>query len=323
MSATTTIEWTDKTWNPLRGCSRVSPGCVNCYAESIAYRFSGRGGAYEGLVHLTGAWNGKIRLVDEALVEPLTWRRPAKVFVNSMSDLFHENTPDEFIAAVFGIMAAAPHHTFQVLTKRAERMVSWLKRAGDRPRSLMHECVKKYMGYDHPRRPAVSTDAWPLPNVWLGISAEDQPRFDERWSWLAGEQFAGWNLFLSAEPLLSAIDIGAALPNPLWNDLPSWRGGQVRWVICGGESGRKARPMHPDWARYLRDQCVSADTPYLFKQWGEWIAPDQALPGVMSAHHDYIGDQYVMRVGKGRAGRLLDGRTWDQFPDSNTPRSEL
>lgn len=187
MSATSSIEWTatvhpdgtvtpGKTWNPVRGCSIVSPGCVNCYAMKQAHRFSGQGKPYEGLTKLTSAgpqWTGQVRTVDAALLEPLKWRTPARVFVNSMSDLFHEDVPDEFIDRVFAVMALAPH-TFQILTKRPERMCRYMTTGNRR------ECVERAVERIRPSRPpahwyhvsdaSLTMSVWPLPNVWLGFS---------------------------------------------------------------------------------------------------------------------------------------------------------
>lgn len=201
MSTTTTeISWTDRTWNPIRGCSRVSEGCRFCYAEGVAYRFSGPGQPYEGLarkVNGRAAWTGKVRLVESALTEPLSWRKPARIFVNSMSDLFHEHVSDEFIAAVFGVMAAAPQHTFQVLTKRAERMREVVSALSV---ELVRECTLKLTG-------RMIRGDWmlPLPNVWLGVSCEDQQRADERIPLLL--QTPAVVRFVSCEPLLGPIDL--------------------------------------------------------------------------------------------------------------------
>ena len=192
MSYKSSIEWCDATWNPIRGCSMVSHGCTNCYAMKVAHRFSGTGMAYDGLTKMTSAgpvWNGKITLVPKLLDQPLRWRRPRKIFVNSMSDLFHENVPDSFIAQVWNVMQNANHHTFQILTKRPERMLSW---------------VGKWFR------------SWPpLPNVWLGVSTEDQATADERIPLLLKTPAAvRW---ISAEPLLGPIDIRQYLEhNPVY-----------------------------------------------------------------------------------------------------------
>ena len=189
MSDDSKIEWTDATWNPIRGCSRVSEGCRHCYAERVAARFSGPGQPYEGLVRISNTldgrkptgWNGTVRMVAEHLADPLRWKKPRRIFVNSMSDLFHERLTNEQIAAVFGVMAAAGSHTFQVLTKRAARMREWFAWAGDHgasgARSACRASAALYLGA-LPEPPGA--DTWPLPNVWLGVSAENQAAADER-----------------------------------------------------------------------------------------------------------------------------------------------
>ncbi|WP_437284331.1 DUF5131 family protein [Sorangium sp. So ce406] len=244
MSTMSSIEWTEATWNPVRGCSRLSPGCERCYAERMAHRFSGPGAAYEGLTTLTRKgprWTGKLKLVHEAVEEPLSWRRPRLVFVNSMSDLFHEDVPMDFISSVFETMKLAHWHTFQVLTKRADRLA-------------------RIANYLH----------WPE-NVWMGVSVESRkymPRIDLLRTIPAHVRF------LSLEPLLESLP-----------DL-DLRG--MSWVIVGGESGPGARPIEQEWVRAIRGQCQDARVPFFFKQWGG--------------------------VKKKEAGRLLDGKTYDEMP---------
>lgn len=337
MADRSAIEWTDATWNPVRGCSRVSAGCQRCYAERVAARFSGSGQPYEGLIHpSTQGWNGKIKLVPDALVQPLRWQRTRFIFVNSMSDLFHENVPDNFIAAVFGVMAAADHHYFQVLTKRHERALRWFQWMQDATEAKLHECLKGAIGYHHPKRPAIDQVTWPLPNVWLGVSVEDQAAANERIPLLL--QTPAALRFLSCEPLLGPVDLRslAAVPHnapvDALNDrtlqgfqrcvdhapgycLPgcSGRWGKIDWVIAGGESGPGARPMHPDWARTLRDQCAAARVPFFFKQWGEWVSVSEAEgPG---AHHQFPDGATVRRVGKKHAPHTLDGVEHHAFPE--------
>lgn len=279
----TTIEWTDKSWNPVTGCSKVSTGCKNCYAERIFHR------PYPGRKF------GDVRCHPERLEQPLHWKKPCRIFVNSMSDLFHEAIPDEFLWEIFGVMHRAQRHIFQVLTKRPERM----------RQALMAWEIN--LGFFVPR------------NIWLGVSAEDQPTFDARWSYL--EKCPAALRFLSLEPLLGPIDIRRSLPHS--------KGGcglvSVHWVIAGGESGPNARPSHPDWFRSVRDQCQAVDVPFFFKQWGEWQPLAQVHGG--SGVHDSRVDppkitvdghlstgETLVRVGKKRAGRLLDGREWNEFP---------
>ena len=239
MSDNSKIEWTDATWNPVRGCSKVSPGCANCYAETFAERFRGvPGHPYE--------YGFDLRLVPEKLAEPLRWRTPKMVFVNSMSDLFQEDVADEYIVSVVRVMQLANWHTYQVLTKRSERMRDML------------ETKLKF--------------AAALPHIWWGVSVENRkhglPRIDHLRAAPAKVRF------LSIEPLLE--DLG---PINLEG---------IHWVIVGGESGARARPMKKEWVLAIRDQCRTAGVSFFFKQWGG--------------------------VHKSKTGRKLDGKTYDEFP---------
>ena len=239
MSLNSKIEWTDATWNPIRGCTKISPGCAHCYAETFAERFRGvPGHPYEQGFDL--------RLMPEKLADPLRWRKPRMVFVNSMSDLFHENVPDAYIEEVCRVMQQARWHTFQVLTKRSERM---------------REMLRSKLGF-----------AACEPHIWFGVSVENRkhglPRIEHLGSTPATLRM------LSVEPLLE--DLGAL-------DLSG-----IGWVILGGESVPKARPMQADWVRSVRDQCQAAGVPFFFKQWGG--------------------------TRKNKIGRELDGRTHDQAP---------
>lgn len=286
----TKIEWATKVWNPLRGCSKVSEGCRNCYAIRVAHRFGGVGMPYEGLTQVgTGGpnWTGKIKLAPDMLNHPLDWKKPQRVFVNSMSDLFHPEVPFEFIEEVFETMALAKQHTFQILTKRPGRMLDFFKR-----------CVYNvhFPGND------------PLRNVWVGVSVEDQKAADERIPLLL--QAPAAVRFLSCEPLLGQLDLTRIHSGP--NEET------IDWMIVGGESGPGARPMHPDWTRSLRDQCTSAGVPFFFKQWGEWLPvhsdrPSWSYSSPESKCQTIDGTRFY-RIGKKAAGRLLDGRTWDEFP---------
>lgn len=256
MADKTGIQWTDATWNPVRGCTRVSTGCGGpnheggCYAEKIAARFSGPGQPYEGFAERTrhgGRWTGRVALIPDKLTEPLTWRKPRRIFVNSMSDLFHEALPDEAIDQVFAIMALARQHQFQILTKRPDRARQYLL-AEDRCDSI----GMAQRGFDATATcyERLDQDAlWPLHNVWLGTSVEDQETADERIPHLRATPAAV--RFLSCEPLLG----------PLRIDLDG-----IDWVIIGGESGPNARPCDLAWIRSLRDQCRAADVPLFVKQ---------------------------------------------------------
>lgn len=313
MADRTGIEWTDATWNPVRGCSRVSEGCRHCYAERVAARFSGSGQPYEGTIHpSTKGWNGKVRLVTGVLDQPLRWSRPRRIFVNSMSDLFHEDVPDGFIAAVFAVAAAAPRHTFQILTKRPKRALRWFATMESATAAKLHECLKGAMGYEHPRRPAINYAAWPLPNVWLGVSVEDQAAADERIPLLL--QCPAAVRWISAEPLLGPVGLW---PEWLHTNENTGRVG-LDWVVAGGESGPGARPMSPDWVRSLRNQCALAEVPFLFKQWGDWLPMLGQVEGVqVSGEKVTTSDGWVMgRAGKKAAGRSLDGRLHDEYPEA-------
>jgi protein gp37 len=236
MSQATAIEWTDTTWNPVTGCSKISPGCANCYAERLARRLQAMGSPHYGR-GFSVAWHW------DAVEAPLHWRKPRRVFVNSMSDLFHEDVPIEFIESVFDMMQRADRHQFQVLTKRAERLA---------------QCAAYLF--------------WPR-NVWMGVSVENDG-YAHRIDYLRHVDAAV--RFLSLEPLLGPV--------------PNLDLSRIDWVIVGGESGPGARPMEGQWVLDIRDQCLASGVPFFFKQWGG--------------------------VRRKAAGRLLQGRSWDEFPDA-------
>jgi len=309
MSASTPIEWTRSddgsagaTWNPVTGCTKVSEGCDHCYAETFAERWRGvPGHPFEQ--------GFDVRLWPERLTLPLRWRRPRRVFLNSMSDLWHDAVGADLIARVFAVIAVAEQHTFQVLTKRPGRMHSLLS-----DEAFWHQVQKAAAEYGPSPEAMAAIDGQFLPNLWLGVSVETQKWASVRLDKLAATSAAAVR-FASCEPLLGELDIRP------------WLAGSLQWVIAGGESGPGARPMHPDWARSLRDQCQDAGVPYFFKQWGAF-APEanghdrggiqfidrrgQSWNGMeIPARPDAVG---LRRVGKGRAGRMLDGRTWDEFP---------
>jgi protein gp37 len=277
VSANTSIQWTDRTWNPVRGCSIVSPGCVHCYAMKQAHRFSGPGKPYEGLTKLSARsgpqWTGKVVTVESALLEPLSWRKPQRVFVNSMSDLFHEDVPDYFISEVFATMALAPRHTFQILTKRADRMRRWFECPG-RVADVAVAIFKRYPNLrDAERESRSRVKDWPLPNVWLGVSVEDQQRADERIPLLL--QTPAAVRFISAEPLLGPLNLGA-LPRPAhFHSQPvgweTYLADRLHWVIVGGESGPGARPFDLAWARSIVQQCKAAGVACFVKQLGSHV----------------------------------------------------
>lgn len=375
MADKTSIEWADATWNPITGCSVVSPGCTNCYAMKLAGTRLKHIPSREGLTTPSKAgpvWNGTVRLNGEFLLQPLQWKKPRMIFVCAHGDLFAEGVPDEWIDHVFAVMALAPQHTFQVLTKRAQRMRDYVNNPETIHRVYHLACdiavehrinVTLIADRSHaamaPPGPRVYLGEWPLKNVWKGVSTEDQARADDRISYLMDT--AAVIRWLSAEPLLSKLNIAEYL-NAIFHK-PSSVGlsenigklslvrPSLDWVVVGGESGPGARPMHPEWVRSLRDQCAAADVPFFFKQWGAW----KPVPWKLEREADETDDQYIERserecsthavsragylteldhkpwawgrvlpapdshhavkkVGKAKAGRILDGVTHDAFP---------
>ena len=290
-----------ETWNPVTGCDKVSRGCDNCYALRQAKRLKAMGSPRyqkDGDPRTSGPGFG-VTCHEDALTKPFRWKTPRRIFVNSMSDLFHPDVPDEFIGSVFSVMARAPQHTFMVLTKRPKRM-----------RDLLTKWVEKGSFRDQQKQ-WVQPATMPLPNVWIGVSIEsDQYCFRAD---LLRETPAAVR-FLSLEPLLSV--------------LPSLDLAGIDWVIAGGESGPKARPMHPDWVRDIRDQCITADIPFFFKQWGEYCPvrvvaePHRCVllghDGTVLPHtfdEDIPADRVMMvREGKSRAGSILDNVVWEERP---------
>jgi protein gp37 len=316
VSAKTTIEWATRSWNPVRGCSRVSPGCDNCYAMGQAHRFAGPGKPYEGLTTIRKGkvdWSGTARFIPAALDEPLRWRKPERVFVNSMSDLFHHSLTDAEILRVWMVMARCPQHEFLVLTKRPERALKWLTRWADvghpdaeihlaggpaevrakhtEGRALMWAEVLDGMGEPPPGAAFPTYDWqggirwWPveLPNVWLGVSVENQATADERIRLLLECPAAvHW---VSAEPLLGPVDLEHvnSLAGP-WNALrPSItpttidNPRRVDWVVVGGESGPGARKMNIAWLRSVVERCQAAGVPVFCKQFGAKPYENSAL----------------------------------------------
>ena len=293
MADKTRIEWTDATWNPVTGCTKVSAGCKHCYAERDWARLSAN-----PQTRYYGREFTDVQCHPDVLDLPLRWTKPRRIFVNSMSDLFHPTIPIQFLDDVMMTMELAKHHTFQVLTKRPTEMLDALQRIGT-----------------------------PVPqNVWLGVSVEDQATADERIPLLL--QAPATVRWISAEPLLGPIDLTRlpevtcaseccgmqrldALTGQSICDLSEQafdKNAHIDWVVAGGESGPKARPMHPDWVRGLRDQCAAAGVPFLFKQWSEfWPAIlDRKPPEVI-----------MCRVGKKLAGRVLDGIEHNGYPETS------
>jgi protein gp37 len=286
MSVGTSIEWTESTWNPNTGCDRVSPGCDHCYALSLSGRLKAMGQPKyqtDGDPRTSGPGFG-VAMHWDVVDQPLSWRRPQTVFVNSMSDLAHPRVTDEFIAAVFAVMGLADRHRYQILTKRPRRFRSLLQKSEFR--SLVVQAMAErggdlgFVEAVHEGDPAV----WPLRSVWLGASAEDDVRARERLPLLADTPAAV--RFISAEPLLEDITEGLHHSHPDDESGPVLA--SMDWVIVGGESGPDHRPMEIDWVRGIRDTCLRLDVPFFFKQWGG----------------------KTPKTG----GRTLDGRNWDEMP---------
>lgn len=278
----TKIEWADRVWNPVTGCTPFSPGCDNCYARRMANRLRGRCG-------YPADDPFKVTVHEDRIAEPMRWRKPSRVFVCSMGDLFHGDVHDRTIAKVFGTMQSCPEHTFMVLTKRAQRMrvVCHLLEWVDWFTFLKWDWEREYR------------------HVWLGVSVENQDAADRRIPALLKTPVA--LRFVSVEPMLGPVDLHYWL-SPWMPQRASEIGlPPLNWVICGGETGPGARPMHPDWARSLRDQCQAAGVPFFFKGWGERGRNDLSRT---QAH-----GLPMVRAGKKAAGRDLDGRTWEQFPE--------
>lgn len=358
----TSIEWTDASWNPVVGCTEVSPGCANCYAARLAATRLKHVAEYVDLAEIkngTARWKGEVGFCPDRLEEPLHWRKPRRIFVCDMGDLFHEEVHLKILDRVFMIAALSPEHTFQILTKRAKRMQDYF--ATDPAKRIL----ELQMGIENGsiaisesvRQKRFVNPEWPLPNVWLGVSVENQHFADERIPALLSTPAAV--RFISAEPLLGPLDLHSIPDGSTgYYDL-AYPGGSGRfdhqgsrisdarldWVICGGESGPGARPIHPDWARSLRDQCQAAGVAFFFKQWGEWAPAgrvetlktaqrgersrlgvfqpdgvfDEGSLGAYNGSTNATGWHTMNRIGKKAAGRLLDGREWNEFPSSSNP----
>lgn len=370
MGDNSAIEWTDATWNPTTGCTKISEGCRHCYIDRTPlFRIgvaSPRGGGEpipprrfdsEEVGGTTG-----VMLHPERIDQPLRWKKPRRVFVNSLSDLFHDDVPMPFIAQVFAAMALAPQHTFQVLTKRPRRMRDLLSNPMFWSSVKGHglQLAARHHIYNVP------LSNYPAPNVWLGTSVEDQKACDLRVPLLV--QTPAHVRFLSCEPLLGPVtlpfeeevdgcscgagdSVGPGGPHePGCGTVEGIAWSRLHWVIVGGESGPQARPMHPDWARSLRDQCTRWGVPYFFKQWGSWSPNADPLieggeGGILRKEQRTRRSIYLDAAGVRRTtneldtfhkpsdwerlvhagasaksgGRELDGRTWDEMPGVEVP----
>ena len=322
--ADTSIEWTDATWNPVAGCTVLSPGCTNCYAMKLAGTRLRKHDSRVGLTTMTKAgpvWNGTVRFNTLWLDQPLRWQRARRIFVCAHGDLFHELVPDEWLDKVFAVMALCPQHTFQVLTKRSARMRAYLTTPG-RHTAILAAAAEVSQRTIAVGRPPAPVWPWPLPNAWLGVSGENQHWLLQRGCDLVETPAAV--RFFSLEPLLDEIDAEPFLfsvrrwSNGWLNNYPFHYPKQhIDWMIVGGESGSGARPLHPDWVRKLRDQCFVAGVPFFFKQWGEY-RPCSERELKQASGATFVGDRsagaFMMRVGKKAAGRLLDGIEHNGMP---------
>ncbi|MDW9888896.1 DUF5131 family protein [Sinorhizobium meliloti] len=321
MADGTKIEWTDATWNPITGCAVVSPGCTNCYAMKLAGTRLKNHESRKGLTKDTKSgpvWTGEVRFNRQWLDQPLRWTKPRMIFVCAHGDLFAEGVDEVWIDYVFAVMALAPQHTFQVLTKRPERMREYMHGMLSR-RQFISGYGALVWGGDRPDLVYETVDdaiAKPLGNVWLGVSVEDQKRADGRRDPMQALAEIGWLTWVSYEPAIGPVD---------WT---SWE--FIRWLVSGGESG--PRSSHPEWHRAARDFCANNSIPFLFKQWGSWApsTPEEAAgnprsgwvalsgnrPAKAAELYPDAGAAFVANVGKKAAGRLLDGIEHNGFPEA-------
>lgn len=317
--STTKIEWADVTVNPVIGCTRISAACDNCYAERMACRLSWNPKApsqYQNVVSLTGrSWNGRVAWVEsgyQALLALARRKRPLRVFVGSMTDLFHKEVPDEWLDKIMAALAMAPQHTFLLLTKRPDGMRAYFTR-GHSLGLGVNRHLPSSVNYNHP-----------LPNLWLGVTAENQAMAEYRIPILLDTPAA--RRFVSVEPMLGPVGLRPYLRcqgcgyterdkrEQMDHNLCKNPTSTLDWIICGGETGPGARPMHPDWVRWLRDQCAEAIVPFFFKSWGEWT-PIRAAGIYREIRINYADGVAMAKVGKSRAGRLLDGVEHSEFPE--------
>lgn len=307
MAQTTGISYTDSTWPIVAGCQKASGGCANCYAIRDSWRLSHHpdpkvSTPYAGTVEKRPdgnlAWTGVIRPLPERLDWPLHWKKARVIFVCNEADLFHHEVPFEFVDRAFAVMALCPHHRFLVLTKRPERMLRYFTHHFTR--SKCARIASEFSGRHDSEGGGdlrVSDGPFPLPNVWLGATVEDQPAADERRSAMEALAEMGWHTWVSYEPALGPVD---------------WRPWMLflHWAVGGGESGKRARGMDVAWPRLLRDCCEEFGIPWTFKQWGEHLPEGQ----IAADGRKVGGLNYFARIGRRKAGRLLDGRMYDARP---------
>jgi protein gp37 len=337
--------WWTRNWELLNGCSEISPACDNCFAREYIKRFQRQQEKWQGLLTAQGRWNGTVRRCTIKILDlPLRTKKPAVWFVTERGDLFHENVPVEFLCEAFNNMLAwrtsckkkhehdddceyteDPGHIFLLLTKRPERMLKAITE------DIPHY-ASEFFGGESALGCTLEVGQWLPDHIWTGVTAENQEQADKRIPELL--KVPG-NRFISVEPMLGPVDLSAYL-EPYFRSKGDggkrgrqWQEGGINWVICGGESNPNARPMHPDWVRSLRDQCAVAGVPFFFKQWGEWqpiepLADEFPTCGEINypyreappdRHHDWDDYRYSIKVGKKKAGRLLDGREHLAVPE--------
>lgn len=314
------IQWTQITWNNVTGCVKVSPGCKGCYAKREWPRFA-------HLPAYVGRAFEDVATHPDRLGLPFRHAAPKRIFVNSMSDQFEDRVPFEFLDRVFAVMALNPQHTFQILTKRPERMRAYFAAVtaeGDTKTRVaaiyanLLTAVPELVGEVSPKKlpkPGSALPAWPLPNVWLGVSAEDQEHLDLRVPILLDTPAAvRW---VSLEPLLAAVSFRWAKWEPFKkagvnNEYDGLR--RLDWIVVGGESGPNARPMALEWVETIHTQCTEAGVAFLFKQWGEWVPGDVPDEAGGRSRTPWPNGTVSTRVGTRAAGRLLHGRLWDGYP---------
>lgn len=321
MGDATKIEWCHATINAISGCTVLSPGCTNCYAMRAGNTPRPHHPS-KGLTKRASnghhVWTGSVRLNEEWLKKPLKWAKPRRIFWNAHGDPFHASVPQEWVDRELAIAALTPHHRHLILTKRSDRMRRYFENT-HLPERVLGWC--RHFGF----LPDGHKWQWPLPNVWLGVSVEDQKRANERISDLLATPAAlRW---LSCEPLLQPVQIEEWLHDSTCNEWPGTcicgcsdsepPEAVIKWVVAGGESGPGARSVHPDAFTSLRDQCATAGTPFLFKQWGEWIAHDQLSDEQKTELKGKKFDPHTqcVRLGRKPAGRLLDGKLHHAFPE--------
>lgn len=343
-----------ETWNPIVGCSKTSEGCDNCYAEKMAVRLAAMAiklvkpigvGKYVKVIQ-GRQWDGTTFINDEDILTPLSWKKPRVVFVCSMGDLFHPSVPYEWIDKVMALAAVLPIHTFIILTKRAQRMADYFKQGKDSLLKRWEDAIYEMGISDRTDDSDVDAAAcymynrcnsgakvkgwgWPLSNLWLGVTAENQEMANKRVPKLVKIQAAV--RFVSVEPMLGPVDL-TRIPARYWGneyqgseyngiDLSALIGGSntnnpwhLNWVICGGESGHKARPVHPDWVRNLKNQCGKAAVPFFFKQWGEWSTIYPQGNNLQNMGQTYQYGTSFYKIGRKAAGNKLDGKKWEEYP---------